>query len=281
MGLLDQEALESISGMLNGNNIEVEDDSSSNQSSDSNESSADAPQDESSAQSDATEDVKEDVEVEESDDGDQGNSHHVPYSRFKNVLDARNTHKSELEQLKREISQLRKQESLSSEQSYDDSDDYFEGSDLDDIFNDDSDYGVQESPEAGSQMSEVLKRIEHFEVYQAEQELTREVSSAKEQYPNVPDDVIYQAIARDPSLSVISIAEQYSSFVGGVEEAAISKYMKEHNMENPQAEASPRPARSGAPPLRHGSAEKAPPRNLTEAKGALREYLANNNIFKR
>jgi hypothetical protein len=281
MGLLDEEAIGKIDGLLNPDTPPVETSSPQEQSFSSDEPSADAPQDKSTAASEATEDVKEDVEVTASDDGDQGHSHHVPYNRFKKVLDARNSRQSEVEQLKREMAQLREQMQSAPQQSYDDDSDYLGDSDFDDLFGDDSDYGTSAQPEVGSQMSDVLQRIEHFEVYQAEQELTREVAAVKEQYPNVPDDVIYQAVARDPSVSVLSIAEQYSSFVGGVEEAAIARYMKEHGMETPQAEAPPRPARSGAPPLRAGVTDKAPPKNLSEAKASLRAYLANNNIFKR
>lgn len=287
MGFLDAENLGKVEAMLNPDAIQVEASESSDASAPQDTATADAPENESVSSSDATEDAKENVEVASTDDGpsqtegEQEHSHHVPYNRFKKVLDARNSHRGEVEQLKREMAQLRKQMEFAPETSYDDDDDYLGDSDFDDLFGDDSDYETSAQPEVGSQMAELLQRVEHFEVYQAEQELTREVAAAKEQYPNVPDDVIYQAVARDPSVSVLSIAEQYSAFVGGVEEAAIARYMKEHGMETPQAEAPPRPARSGAPPLRQGLTEKAPPKNLSESKGALLEYLRNNNIFKR
>ena len=287
MGFLDAENLGKVEAMLNPDAVQVEASASSDASAPQDTATADAPENESVSSSDATEDAKQNVEVASTDDGpsqtegDQEHSHHVPYNRFKKVLDARNSHRGEVEQLKREMDQLRKQMQSAPETSYGDDDDYLGDSDFDDLFGDDSDYETSAQPEVGSQMSELLQRVEHFEVYQAEQELTREVAAAKEQYPNVPDDVIYQAVARDPSVSVLSIAEQYSSFVGGVEEAAIARYMKEHGMETPQAEAPPRPARSGAPPLRQGLTEKAPPKNLSESKGALLAYLRNNNIFKR
>lgn len=283
MGLLDSEAYGKIASMIDPDTPQVEAETSAPQeaASEPNEATADAPQDQSAATSDATEDVKDSVEVEASDDGDQEHSHHVPYNRFKQVLDARNSHKSEVEQLRQEMAQLREQMNSAPQQSSDDDGDYLGGSDLDDLLYDYDDDGVSGSPDVGPHMSELVKRIEHFEVYQAEQELQREVAEAKETYPHVPDDVIYQAVARDPSASVMQIAEQYSAFVGGIEEAAIARYMKEHNMQAPQAEAPPRPARSGAPPLRAASTDKAPPKNLEEAKKSLREYLKTNNIFNR
>jgi hypothetical protein len=288
MGILNAESLGKIDSMLNPDTPQVESMSTSSEPSvDQDQPTADAPQNESVESSEATEDVKQDVEVASADDGaghsgeEQERSHHVPYNRFKKVLDARNTHKSEVEKLRQEMAQLRKQMESAPEASYGDDDDYLGDSDLDDLLGDYSDHEAPAQPEVGPQMSELLQRIEHFEVYQAEQELTREVAAAKEQYPNVPDDVIYQAVARDPSVSVLAIAEQYSAFVGGVEEAAIARYMKEHGMETPQAEAPPRPARSGAPPQRQGMPDKAPPKNLSESKSALLEYLRNNNVFKR
>ena len=281
MGLLDENALGKIDSMLGHGDAPIEEAPATSGE------SADAPVDEQQADSsDAPEDVKEEGEVSseveaspQEDVSDEGGSpnHKIPYKRFKQVLDSQKKSNSEVTRLNKELKAL--QEQLSGFQQQQQEPSGQEDFDLDNLLYGDDDSGGY-SDVGSEQYAQLASRIEAFEIHQAEQELTREVSDARKKYPNVPEEVIYEAVVKDPSVEVMFVAEQYSNFIAGIEEAAINRHLSESKATQ-EAQATPRPTKSGAPP-RVGLSPDAPkPKNVSEAKTAMINFLNKNNIFKR
>lgn len=281
MGLVDSDAISKIDSMLGHGDAPIEEAPATSGE------TADAPEDAQQADSsDAPEDVKEEGEVSseveaspQEDVSDEGGSpnHKIPYKRFKQVLDSQKKSSSEVTKLHKELKAL--QEQLSGFQQQQQSPSAQEDFDLDSLlYGDDSSAGYSEG--TSDQYAQLASRVEAFEVHQAEQELTKEVSVAREKYPNVPEEVIYEAVVKDPSVEVMYVAEQYSNFIAGIEEAAINRHMAESQTAE-TAQATPRPKKSGSPPRSGISHDQPKPTNVAEAKTAMINFLSKNNIFKR
>ena len=205
--------------------------------------------------------------------------HRVPYTRFKEVIEARNQFKTETAELKAQLEQLREQAQRQASQpapvqaapqpKADDDEAW-----LKELLGEDEPTAQKSVDPALQQLS---ARLHETEVALARQSLEAEVGAAIQKYPSATRDVILQAVAQNPSLSAESVAEQYSAWMAQVEEEAIARYLKD----NPAAAkpaAAPRPAKSGAveAPV---SSEAAKPKNVKEGSEALRAFLKGGNPF--
>ncbi len=205
--------------------------------------------------------------------------HRVPYTRFKEVIEARNQFKTETAELKAQLEQLREQAQRQASQpapvqaapqpKADDDEAW-----LKELLGEDEPTAQKSVDPALQQLS---ARLHETEVALARQSLEAEVSAAIQKYPSATRDVILQAVAQNPSLSAENVAEQYSAWMAQVEEEAIARYLKD----NPAAAkpaAAPRPAKSGAveAPV---SSEAAKPKNVKEGSEALRAFLKGGNPF--
>ena len=218
------------------------------------------------------------------DDEEVPSGHRVPYDRFKQVLEARNHFRDERATLEAELHQLRAQAATpapapvqaASQATSDDDwlEKYLGGDDA-----------PSDSSSPDPKFQELSDRLQATEVHMARQALDVEVSSAIEQYPGVPRDVILQAVASNPGAQALAVAEQYSSWVAGIEEKAISAYLKTSASESssPVAEmsaepkAAPRPSKSGGSVAT--AAVETAPRSISEGSAALRKMWARNNPF--
>lgn len=165
----------------------------------------------------STETPKEEVKVEanaEEQVPDEG--HPIPYSRFKQVLEARNTSRKEVEELK---ARLEKLESSTREKPKD------EPKSLDDLLA--SIMGTKEDDpeeELPNRLAQIEQQLESFKIDQ-------ELAIAQAKYPSVPQAYILKQIATDPRLTALQIAEQYTVGMAALEERAIAKFAKEHNID--------------------------------------------------
>ncbi len=205
--------------------------------------------------------------------------HRVPYTRFKEVIEARNQFKTETAELKAQLEQLREQAqrhasqpapAQAAPQPKADDDEAW----LKELLGEDEPTAQKSVDPALQQLS---ARLHETEVALARQSLEAEVGAAIQKYPSATRDVILQAVAQNPSLSAENVAEQYSAWMAQVEEEAIARYLKD----NPAAAkpaAAPRPAKSGAveAPV---SSEAAKPKNVKEGSEALRAFLKGGNPF--
>ncbi len=160
----------------------------------------------------------------------------VPYSRFSEVIAAKNAAKIEAEELRREIEELR--EGRYAPEEYDEYDD------------DDADPHSVES------------RLERMELKEATAILDAEVAAAREAHPGVPEAVLFKAVTEDPTLDVMVVAESYSRHIAGIEQAAIDRYLAA----NPAAQRVPPKLKTSG----SAGSTRSKPKTLAEAHVAMR-----------
>lgn len=162
--------------------------------------------------------VRETQEVRADQDDDEQEGHNVPYKRFKKVIESRNQLKGEIDYLKKEIEGLKstRQTDRQFERSVDETNEEFDRA-LENILN----------PEA-SKVRSLEERMFAFEVAQEKVKLNDDLRKVRENYPDVPEQYVLQAILQDPSLDTMKVAEQYSLFFSQIEEQGIAKYLKKN-----------------------------------------------------
>tara|TARA_R110000751_G_scaffold43087_1_gene99670 strand:- start:183 stop:1046 length:864 start_codon:yes stop_codon:yes gene_type:complete len=254
---------------------------------------------ETQVQADTSSDTTEDVNVNVEDGADSApleasaedshaeeedvpSGHRVPYDRFKQVLESRNQFREERAGLEAEIERLRSQPAtapapVQAAPQADSDDAWLERY----LAGDDEPAPAQDN----AKLNEFQERLYNTEVQLARQQLEVEVGSALQKFPTVPRDVILQAVANNPSATAEAVAEQYSSWVAGVEEKAISAYLDKNPSSTPadavdalgQPKAAPRPRTGGGNAV--VSASEVPLKSISEGSAALRKMWARNNPF--
>lgn len=219
------------------------------------------------------------VEVEE--------GHRVPYGRFKQVLDARNTHRNEVESLRQELEKLKSQP----QQTYQPPQQQVQPkpqvqSQEDDWWSEyqGTEQQTAQAPVDDGKYNELQNRLEAQEVAFQKMVLEREISQAQEKFPSIDRGEILKAVVQNPAMPVMQIAEQYSTWLAGIEEAAIARYVGE----NPEAQqkaaepaappAAPRPAQTGSDAVANFVQEKRP-QTVEEGSKMFREFLKTHNPF--
>ena len=224
-------------------------------------------------------------EVAETDDSPQTQKgHNVPYKRFKNVLDARNNFRNEVDGYKQKLSSLEQKLAnleKSSKASAPQAQPAAESNWLDDFLQEDTQTAA--GPEWQQQYSQLNDRLYQFEVAREEQKIREELVQVQSQYPNVPPQLILKAIVQDPDVNIFELAESYNSHFTGIEENAIARYIKEHGgtqlqAEDPDALVRPRTTPSIPTKAMMRPAEK--PSSVKGASKALRDLLSKDNFLK-
>lgn len=213
---------------------------------------------------------------------DVPSGHRVPYDRFKQVLESRNQFREERAGLEAEIERLRSQPAtapapVQAAPQADSDDAWLERY----LAGDDEPAPAQDN----AKLNEFQERLYNTEVQLARQQLEVEVGSALQKFPTVPRDVILQAVANNPSATAEAVAEQYSSWVAGVEEKAISAYLEKNPSSTPaeavaatqEPKAAPRPSKSGGNAT--ATASEVPLKSVSEGSAALRKLWAHKNPF--
>ena len=128
-------------------------------------------------------------------------------------------------------------------------------------------------------------RMYQQEVQMARYDLEHEISEARQVFPGVPREVMLQAVANDPNVTALEVAEGYSAFVAQVEEAALADYIAkqgapetQQQSAEPQAEEVRRPARAGAT-VDSAANEVRQPSSVKDASEMLREFMKSSNPF--
>mgnify|MGYP003654512066 FL=1 len=229
---------------------------------------------------DAGDSDSEDYSPADEDDPDPG--HRVPYNRFKQVLDARNGFKGEIDRLSEELEQSRASHAATPAAPPRATEGKAEASEhawLEEILKGDDDSSKEVADKLRAEFSGMNDRIYQQEVAVAGQQLEAEVEGALHSFPSVPREVIYQAVADNPDVTALQVAEHYASTVGGIEEAAIARYISENGLEETESDAAP----EAAPRVQSsGDMEmQSPPEDtkllsIDEGTSALRSFLSNN-----
>ena len=180
----------------------------------------------------------------------------VPYGRFKNVVDARNQFKSQLDRSRSslsakdaEIAELKRQletmsrtpaaptpvaETRPSAKSSSDS------SWLDEIL------GVSESDTEAPEVDKFAEmqqgfqqrleeqqksfdtRMHQYEVAQAQRKLESEIATVRSRYPSLQAKDLAQLVINDPSVDLMESAETFMTYKAAIEEQAINRYLREN-----------------------------------------------------
>ena len=222
--------------------------------------------------------------VEVGDDSPTPKGHKVPYSRFKNVLESRNQFRTEVETYKDKLTSLEaKLQNLNNSESQHKQNPSQKPQEsktwLDDYLA--SENQTAGNPEWKEQYGSLNDRLYKFEVAQEEQNLRAELSDINSKFPNVPQNVLLKAVIEDPNANMNAIAEQYSTFMAGIEEKAIANYLAQGGQAqaaSPTPEPLQRPRSLSAP--RGNVVPESKPSSVGEATKALRSLLTKNNFLK-
>ena len=102
--------------------------------------------------------------------------------------------------------------------------------------------------------------------------LEQELNSVLEQHPNVPRELLIQAVVQNPNENLNTVAERYSSYIAEVQEKAIAEHMKtvEVAPKKKKKAGPPRPKKTGA-----AKTEQAPkPLDRDSRYKAVQEAIA-------
>ena len=288
MGLLDEETAnrlrETLAGSPPAPAAEAEVPVSEPQVEVSSESAQDVNEGAKAEAPEAPPEVSADAEIEVS--VEEG--HRVPYNRFKQVLDARNTHRDEVESLRQELEKLKtqpqqfqrpaQQQVQPKPQVQSQEDDWWTE------YHGDSDREQQAPASQDPVYAELQQRVEAQEVAFQKMVLEREINKAQEKFPAIDRGQILRAVVQNPAMPVMQIAEQYSTWLAGVEEAAVDRYLKDNPAAKAESEstqappAAPRPSKSGGGDVASFVGESRP-QTVEEGSRMFKEFLKTHNPF--
>jgi hypothetical protein len=241
----------------------------------------------------------------------QSNGQKVPYGRFKNVLEARNRFKNQaskyqsdlksqtakIEDLQKQLAELQSRPApvqTAAPQTKEESTDSW----LDDLLGtgEESESKAAQDAEAQKWQQQYQERFQsmndrmyQYEVKQAQRELESEIRSITGRYPELNPRDLAQLVVNDPTINLAEAAETFMTYRAAIEEQAIARYLKENpratvqeaavaTQAEPAAVAPPRPDSSrssvGSGPVASSGASSKP-RNLKDARDALKEYFAS------
>ncbi len=214
---------------------------------------------------DAEQEYHDDSEDEYADDED---GHSVPYNRFSQVIAARNELAGEVEQLQAQLEALQnspppQQQAPAPEQrdSYaDQSHDYDDMADISD-----------------PRFAALEGQMHELAVQQEEVKLENELAAVAEQFPDVDQEFLLNAVIDDPETDVLALAQEYTLRVAEIEEAAVARYLADNNLDVSDVDHSVPPEVSGrsAGSQRGVLSQNEKPKTMAEAHSALEQWLSN------
>jgi len=171
--------------------------------------------------------------------------HAVPYSRFSKVISDRNEIAERAEQsqtrvaeLEAQLTQLKNLKELLGNQQQDQYDSYTE-------------------PEEVSEVDVLRQSMMEISEQQQYTSIERELAQIESLFPNVPAEMLLQAVIDDPSVDMTELASTYSTHVAEVEESAIARYLEEQGLSS---------APQGIPPeVGHTGGRSSAPGNKSNA----------------
>lgn len=168
---------------------------------------------------------------EEEDDSDSG--HAVPYSRFSKVISARNEFAQQAEQSQARIADLEEQLN--------------QLKNLKELFGNQQQeqYDAHSEPEEVSEVDMLRQSLMQVSEQQQQGLIERELGHISEVYPNVPHDMLLQAVIEDPSVDMTELAGTYAAHLAEVEESAIARYLAEQNVDSAQTDVPPEVGHTG------------------------------------
>jgi len=211
-------------------------------------------------------DVKQEASSAEPEQEEGG--HNVPYQRFQQVISAKNRLQEEKERLASQLQELQTQFETNNNRVVD------KVETVSDTFTDD--FG-SEGDEGDDRYSALESRVQQFEVYKEEMLLEKELQTVAQEFPQVPRELLLQAVIDDPSADLLEVAGHYTTYVAQVEEQAIARYVKDNDIQVPKRGAAAGGSSGGgkaSSQLNAGQKEK--PKTIKEATSRFKSFLKNN-----
>jgi hypothetical protein len=185
----------------------------------------------------AHEEVEEDaVEMQQEEDVEEEQSGHaVPYSRFSQVIAARNdlaeqnsNYETRVQELESKLASMKGLRELLGQQEQSQQEEYYQ--------------------EEVSEIDGIRASVQQIAEQQQYQLLERELAAASEQFPSVSNDYLLQAVIDDPSINILETAAAYASHVGEIEEAAIARYLESNQADAATPDVPPELGNAGRTP---------------------------------
>jgi hypothetical protein len=260
------------------------------------ETSESADMDAKEASSEESGEAQSTEEAPEEEDNKGSGKHRVPYSRFQEVVHARNKYQSEVDDLRTQQGALQKElerlQSVSNRKAKTrrtEEHDEYDDNDLDDDFIqnglEDEDSQQDASAPWETHYKSLEERVQRFELEQAKSHLEEVLAEAHEKYPSVPRQAILQHIVDKPPRpaqvreKVFELAERYTSYIAQVEEAAIAKHLGSLQEGGGDKISAPRPSKTSSGKTATLSSGEQKPKTLKEAKSSLLKFMRDTNPF--
>ena len=187
---------------------------------------------------------------------EESEGHAVPYARFKSVNESKKQLQARNAELERQLNE-RKTEAKPEPKN-------------EDVFGSNDFYKQYEDPTPDDDRYATLeKRIQTFELRNAQAELEMEIGAIGKKYPDVPAELLLQATINNPNTDLFEVAKEYTHFIHEVEERALARHRKE-------APVAPRRTQSTGSTTIASDAPR--PRTMADAKAAALSYIKQHGI---
>ena len=212
----------------------------------------------------------EEYEQYEDDETDVEEGHSVPYGRFSKVIAARNSAAEEAQELREQLEQMQYQMDMMKNMRQ------MMGQDVPEDVE-----PQEESPfDTSTEIGRMQSQMHEMAVQQEQYTLERELAQVQEEYPGIDSSVLLNAVIQDPSVDIMAVAEQYTNHIAEIEEAAISNFLANLDLEEADEEFEedlpPEVGSRGGRQRTMTSAAGNKPQSMEQAHAALSEWLSSN-----
>lgn len=151
----------------------------------------------------------------------------------------------------------------------------------DDYFGSDDPFGDSFGEEAPDRYDALDQRLSAFEeqnkLAHGEQLLDSKMAEIQAEYPDVPEDVLYQAVIDHKSLDAMKVyADRYKTMVTHYKKAGVDEYMSSGNQGSPPHNAAPRVPRSSNDSL---NIDSDPVPTMDSARENMARLLRQEGFF--
>jgi hypothetical protein len=277
MGLLDESAQSAVEAMINES---FADDPAVDQSMESDISSDDAEDvkqeamGEGEADADSQGDSSPGIEASESADEQPSNAQDgppdtIPYARFREENHRYREMQTQNSELQKKLDAMQQQIDRAQSATPPAEDDIFGLNDV---------YGEQQQPDKYSALEQRLVAFEEqAKLAEGEKLLDSKMLEIQAEYPDVPEDVLYQAVIDHKSLDAMKVyADRYRSMVTHYKQAGIDEYKTSQAQETQPHNAAPRVPRSSNDSL---NIDSGPEPTMDSARESMARMLRQEGFF--
>ena len=225
------------------------------------------------ADEDSQGDSSPEIEASESADEQPSNAQDgppdmIPYSRFREENHKYREMQTQNAELQKKLDAMQQQIDRAQTATPPAEDDFF-GNDV---------FGEQQQPDKYAALEQRLSAFEEqAKIAEGEKLLDSKMAEVKSEYPDVPEDVLYQAVIDHKSLDAMKVyADRYRSMVDHYKKAGVEEYRSSQAQEQPSHQAAPRVPRSSN---EHGNIDSGPPITMDSARENMARMLRQEGFF--